>query len=109
MRLRDLLGLNVSLAHLAISSSLLKNHRMAISPSVIAVMSSINARHGGCRVPSTAKGPLHSLADSDINKFMAVMNNVTDTEQPAMIPLSRSCHSVVSLSLIHISEPTRPY
>ena len=48
IRLRDLLGLNVNLAHFANSSKRLSNQRMAISASVIAVMSSINARHGGC-------------------------------------------------------------
>ena len=97
IRLRDLLGLNVSLPHLASSSRRRKSHRMAISASVIAVMSSMKARQGGCLVPSSAFGPLYSFDASPTSRFIAAMNKVTDTEHPAIIPLSSCCHFVVVL------------
>ena len=95
MRLRDLLGLKLSLAHVANSSSLFNNHRMAISASAIAVTSSINARQGGCCVPSIVLGPLHSPVASVIRRFIAVINKVTEIEQPAIMPLSNGCQFVV--------------
>ena len=94
-KLLDFAGLNFIRAQVNMATRSSRVNLPCCMVLAMIVISSMNARVGGCTVPDLDIAPLLRFSVLLMRKFTVSAKIITDIVQPVIMPISRSCHAVV--------------